>query len=120
MGRPDLICNERVSRAVGTCARAGWNHMKRRLIGLIGILFVTAVLLLPSSAGLEAAPQTQDTPTAHQELVNQYCVTCHNQRAKTAGLALDTLNLGEVGKDVAIWEEAVRNLRGGMTPPPGA
>src|SRR6185503_3899128 len=64
--------------------------------------------------------QTSATPTAHQELLNQYCVTCHNQRAKTAGLALDTLNIADVGKDAAIWEEAVRKLRGGMMPPPGA
>ena len=61
----------------------------------------------------------QRAPTP-QELITQYCVTCHNQRARTAGLALDTLDLADVGKDSKVWEEAVRKLRGGMMPPPGA
>src|SRR5688572_14091931 len=81
-------------------------------------------LLMSDSTGLRAAlqepPSQLGPPAAHQTLINQYCVTCHNQRARTAGLALDTLNLAQVGQDAKIWEEAVRKLRGGMMPPPGA
>jgi len=66
----------------------------------------------PSSAAASAAP--------HQILVNQYCVTCHNQRSKTAGVMFDTISLTDVGKDAEIWEKAVRKLRGGMMPPPNA
>jgi len=36
------------------------------------------------------------------------------------GLVLDTLNLDSVPKDAAIWEKAVRKLRGRLMPPPGA
>lgn len=80
-----------------------------------------ALLSYGSKETLRAAlPQTAAPPTAHQELLNQYCITCHNQRAKTAGLSFDTMNLSDVGKDAQIWEEAVRKLRGGMMPPPGA
>jgi len=32
-----------------------------------------------------------------RELLNQYCVTCHNQQLHTAGLALDTLDLENIG-----------------------
>jgi hypothetical protein len=56
----------------------------------------------------------------HQALVDRYCVTCHNQRLKTAKLALDTLDLTHPEKDALAWERAIRKLRGGMMPPPGA
>jgi hypothetical protein len=52
--------------------------------------------------------------------VNRYCVTCHNQRLKTAKLELDTLDLAHPEKDALVWERAIRKLRGGMMPPPGA
>jgi hypothetical protein len=53
-------------------------------------------------------------------ILDQYCVTCHNQRAKTAGLTFDTMDLSHAGADAAVWERAVRKLRGGMMPPPGS
>jgi mono/diheme cytochrome c family protein len=52
--------------------------------------------------------------------INRYCVTCHNQRLKTAKLELDTLDLTRPEKDALVWERAIRKLRGGMMPPPGA
>src|SRR5688572_15000562 len=95
--------------------------MKRSWIAAAG----AAVLLASGSQALRAGQATQTTTatasaqSTQQEILNQYCITCHNQRARTAGLALDTLNLADVGKDAKIWEEAVRKLRGGMMPPPG-
>jgi mono/diheme cytochrome c family protein len=86
--------------------------------------FAAAALLSYSSRDALRAQQpagaVASAPSEHQALINQYCVTCHNQRAKTAGLTFDTMNLGDVGRDAKIWEEAVRKLRGGMMPPPGA
>ena len=63
-------------------------------------------------------PAPQVTP--QQALLNQYCITCHNQRAKTAGVMFDTMDVSDVSKNGDIWEKAVRKLRGGMMPPPGA
>jgi hypothetical protein len=57
--------------------------------------------------------------SAQRALLDRYCVTCHNQKAKTASITFDTMDLSEVGKDAAVWERAVRKLRGGMMPPPG-
>ena len=53
-------------------------------------------------------------------MVTTYCAGCHSSQAKMGGLALDTLNLDAVGNDAAIWEKAVRKLRGRLMPPPGA
>ncbi len=56
----------------------------------------------------------------NQALIDRYCVTCHNQRLKTANLALDTLALAHPEQDAVVWERAIRKLRAGMMPPPGA
>jgi hypothetical protein len=53
-------------------------------------------------------------------LVKQYCVTCHNQRLKTGGLALDTVDLSHVGADAETWEKVVRKIKTGLMPPSGA
>jgi hypothetical protein len=52
-------------------------------------------------------------------LLNQYCVTCHNQKLKTANLMLDKLDPARVGPDAEAWEKVVRKLRAGMMPPQG-
>src|SRR6059036_3711749 len=59
---------------------------------------------------------TSSTPRA---LIDQYCITCHNQRAKTAGLMLDKMDPAHVAQDREAWEKVVRKLRAGMMPPQG-
>ena len=72
---------------------------------------VAAASLLPALAG-----EPQSEPRA---VLDKYCVVCHNQRAKTAGLMLDTLDLVHVGDRAEIWEKVVRKLRTGAMPPVG-
>src|SRR5207247_8344799 len=71
----------------------------------------------------EARPQASPaaTPDAapQRALVNQYCVTCHNARLKTANLLLDELDLAHLGDHAEIGEKIVRKLRAGMMPPTG-
>src|ERR1700719_4230125 len=78
--------------------------------------------LLASAVPLAAQQAAQPDPAANpnQALINRYCVTCHNQRLKTAQLELDKLDLAHPEKDALVWERAIRKLRGGMMPPPGA
>src|SRR5688572_6184674 len=66
-------------------------------------------------AGAATAPRVNE-----QAMLTEYCVTCHNQRAKTAGLALDTMDLERVGDDTLHWEKVVRKIRTGMMPPANA
>ena len=67
-----------------------------------------------------AAVTASAQPTPNQALINRYCVTCHNQRLKTAKLELDKLDVTHPERDALSWERAIRKLRGGMMPPPGA
>jgi hypothetical protein len=57
---------------------------------------------------------------AQQTLLNQYCITCHNEKLKTGGIELDKLDLNHVGANAETWEKVVRKVRAGMMPPAGA
>jgi mono/diheme cytochrome c family protein len=70
---------------------------------------------------LIASPAVMRTSTVaqadqHRAMLNTYCVTCHNTRLKTGGLALD----GESWDNAEVWEKALRKLRGNQMPPPGS
>ena len=58
--------------------------------------------------------------TPHQTTVRRYCVTCHNQRLKTAGLMLDTLDAERPATSPAEWEKVIIKLRAGSMPPTGS
>jgi hypothetical protein len=51
-------------------------------------------------------------------LLNQYCVTCHNDRVRTANLSLQGLDLTKVPDRAELWEKVIRKLRAGVMPPP--
>jgi cytochrome c551/c552 len=53
-------------------------------------------------------------------LLNQYCVTCHNTKLQTGGLALDKLELDRARSNAETWEKVIRKIRAGMMPPAGA
>jgi hypothetical protein len=60
-------------------------------------------------------------PAATQrQVMDQYCVTCHNSRAKAGGLAFDAVDLTNVGPHAEVLEKAVRRVRAGLMPPAGA
>ena len=51
--------------------------------------------------------------------MNKYCITCHNEKLKTAGLLLDKLDVENVPAGAETWEKVIRKLRGSAMPPPG-
>src|SRR5262245_21783549 len=59
------------------------------------------------------------SPTPTHALLSKYCVTCHNERLKTAGLALDRLDSDRVDGAAEVWEKVARKLRTHEMPPPG-
>jgi hypothetical protein len=83
------------------------------------------VVLAIVQTDAQNAPQPPPTKPANSTgveppLLNRFCFTCHNQRTKVGGLALDTMNLDNVAHDAATWEKVVRKIRTGMMPPSGA
>ncbi len=74
----------------------------------------------PPHSSLEQQDSGGDSPeAAYQTVLRRYCVGCHNQRTLTAGLALDTVDLTNVGEHAELWEGVVRKMRAGLMPPAG-
>ncbi|HTW63788.1 MAG TPA: DUF1592 domain-containing protein [Bryobacteraceae bacterium] len=55
----------------------------------------------------------------YRAVLDKYCVTCHNQRLKTGGLTLDSMDLGQVPTHADVWEKVIGKLRAGTMPPQG-
>jgi hypothetical protein len=84
---------------------------------LLAILTTTAQNARPPAGAAAAASPADPLDTA---VLKQYCITCHNQRAKTADLMLDTLDYDHLEKHAETWEKVVRKIKTGMMPPSGA
>jgi mono/diheme cytochrome c family protein len=92
---------------------------------LLAAAWLTSLVMAAAPAEpVQAAQAAQQAPaaasTTPRQVLNQYCVTCHNSKVKTAGLALDTVDPTNVGEHGAIWEKVVHKLRTGAMPPAGA
>src|SRR5437870_5627935 len=77
---------------------------------------VAAVSIVLALSNLEtAAPQKAPA----RGVLAQYCVTCHNEKLRTAGLALDKLDVMHPNSNAEVWERVIEKLRAGSMPPPG-
>ena len=54
-----------------------------------------------------------------RQFLDTYCISCHNQKLRTAALTLDVLSVAEAGAYAEIWERVIEKLRSGSMPPPG-
>jgi mono/diheme cytochrome c family protein len=85
---------------------------------------IAALLGLFSCAMFAAKPQQPaaaetPSPASQRAVLDKFCVACHNEKLKTAGLALDKADLDHVGSSAQMWEKVVRKLRAGQMPPVG-
>ena len=95
-------------------------------MALVVLLFVIGLngTAVPSPGPLQATQQAASTPSetpkpSQRVLLDRYCVTCHNEKLRTGGLALDTPDLTKLGDHPEIWERVVYKIQGGMMPPVG-
>jgi mono/diheme cytochrome c family protein len=92
--------------------------MNKRLLVVGCMALMTVAFVSGQSAGNAQTPKPAATPPARQVL-DQYCVGCHNAKMRTGNLALDQLDLTHLGDHAEIGEKVVRKLRAGMMPPTG-
>ncbi|HEX5226924.1 MAG TPA: DUF1587 domain-containing protein, partial [Bryobacteraceae bacterium] len=96
--------------------------MRKGKAGVHTALTLAAVLTLGSAYAQQPATApvvAATTGASERALLNQYCVVCHNQKLKTAGLTIDQLDVDHVQDRAETWEMVVRKLRAGMMPPTG-
>src|SRR3954471_7972157 len=89
--------------------------MQRAVPGKAAVGVGLAILVTASTAHLPlraaAAPPT--------EIVNEYCLSCHDEDHKKGGLALDAILGDPIARHPDVWEKVVRKLRARQMPPIG-
>lgn len=80
------------------------------------IRFPLAALTL--SCGMSAMADTS-MPVDQAEVIDTYCVKCHNSEDWAGSLDFEAINRGDVVADALIWEKVMRKFRGNMMPPKG-
>jgi hypothetical protein len=92
--------------------------------GSMALAATISATLAADQSSVQPSPPRASTAAAAQtparELVTTYCVSCHNQRLKTANLMLDTVDADQVSNSAEEWEKVIVKLRSRAMPPPGA
>jgi hypothetical protein len=83
--------------------------IRPRLASIFGVPIVLCVTAVSLNA----------RAVQEQAVIDQFCIGCHNDKTKTAGLALNTLRLEGAQENVEVWEKVLRKIRARMMPPPG-
>ena len=90
----------------------------RVVLGFIGIALAGAICVhATSQRPSDPVPITASQPRA---ILDRYCVTCHNEKLKTANLLLDQADVKNPSNAADVWEKVVRKLRTGAMPPASA
>ena len=97
-------------------ARAG--SMVRVLVVLIAVLAASGRTQIAAAQAPE--PAAPASAASVREALDRFCVRCHNDRLRTADLALDTHDLADVGADAETWERVIVKLRARTMPPAGS
>ena len=98
-----------------------------RKLSVLSTIPLVAVVVAVGWTAQEAAVQAAGPVAAQparasapsRALLDRYCVTCHNERLRTAGLTLDTVDVTDVVAHAEVLEKVVRKLRNGQMPPAG-
>jgi mono/diheme cytochrome c family protein len=95
--------------------------MKSGALFIAATSFIVAVAFNFQSdapAYAQGAPAT-DPVAENQATVQKYCVSCHNEKVKSGGLTLSTLDMTRVPANPEVWEHVIRKVRTGAMPPAG-
>ena len=93
----------------------GWRALVVAIVCCNSVAFVHEVRV----NGAAPQPSASAAQPAPRAVLERYCFACHNDRARTGGLALDVLDMAHVEEDAHVWEQVVRKLRTGAMPPAG-
>ena len=95
---------------------------------LVSVFVLAAVLEVTLAAGTGSAPHANvpslrdfvvSSAVAEDDLVQRYCVRCHNASRLIGNLTLEEFDEADPVANAPIAEKMIRKLRAGMMPPPG-
>ena len=105
--------------AAGTVsvADSGTPTWRDSAVGILGGVGWTLRANAPSLSDFGSRASATAGPAA--DLVQQYCVRCHNVRRLIGNLTLEEFDAADPVADAPVAEKMIRKLRAGMMPPPG-
>src|SRR5438876_387713 len=98
-------------------------------LGSVGVAVCVCVCLQVQTSAQQAGRQPLASPpsisaaarvtpaSSPRRLLDRYCVTCHNERLKTADLSLDRIDVANPSAEAEVWEKVVRKVHTGTMPP---
>jgi hypothetical protein len=100
--------------------------MTARSLGSAVLLIVPSLLgqdrgasTLKQPVGPVSASLSSTASVAYKASLDQYCVGCHNDKAKVGNFSLQDADLDSAANHPEKWEKVIRKMRAGMMPPPG-
>jgi mono/diheme cytochrome c family protein len=100
--------------------------MTKRLVLLLAAWLCVTAGTAGQSGSVRTAPSAgavgatgASSASQGRSVLDRYCVTCHNQRTKVAGLTLDTFDIAHPERDADLSEQVAGKLRAGAMPPVG-
>jgi len=109
-----------VNVTVEWAKEAGMRSYVGILPGVLAGILLAATIGVPAGAAPQNEARAAASPTQTQairQFTTQYCVSCHNARLNTGGLALDSRDFDHLGADAEVWEKVIRKVQVGMMPP---
>ena len=95
------------------------NEMSMRW--MCALALASALTVAPRAAGPQTtSAQPAGGSAAPQAVLDRYCISCHNARARTGGLILAGLDINAAADHADVWEKVIKKMRAGTMPPPGA
>jgi mono/diheme cytochrome c family protein len=92
-------------------------HAHLRAASSALIVALVAMLAPASRSALAVAQETASSP--RQAFLDTYCASCHNDRARTAGLSFTGIDVAAVSRNAELWEKVLHKIRTGQMPPAG-
>ena len=93
------------------------------LLGVPLVLVLAFAGIAPASAQPAQLSGATSPPVAqHRDVLDRYCVTCHNEGLRDRGtvpVSLQSVDLTDVAAEAELWEKVIRKLRTGSMPPAG-
>ena len=74
---------------------------------------------LPEATRLQPSSSAASPVAEYRTVVNSYCVGCHNESVRAAGLLLDQVDVERASEVPEVWEKVVKKLRTRAMPPLG-
>lgn len=91
----------------------------RSAVRVPGTLALACLPLVWLASSLQPV-QGQTEQAQEPNLVETYCVECHNTEDWAGSIAFDLLDINHVAADQEVWEKVIGKLRGRLMPPAGA